>query len=54
MLKLRFGLNGDPTPQSLEQIGKTLGITRERVRQIEGDALRRLAVSRELDAVRAA
>src|SRR5687767_5514261 len=54
VLKLRFGLNGDPTPQSLEQIGKTLGITRERVRQIEGDALRRLAVSRELDAVRAA
>ncbi len=54
VLKLRFGLNGDPTPQSLEQIGKTLGITRERVRQIEGDALKRLAVSRELDAVRAA
>jgi RNA polymerase primary sigma factor len=54
VLKLRFGLNGDPTPQSLEQIGKVLGITRERVRQIEGDALKRLAVSRELDAVRAA
>ena len=54
VLKLRFGLNGDPTPQSLEQIGKRLGITRERVRQIEGDALKRLAVSRELDAVRAA
>jgi RNA polymerase primary sigma factor len=54
VLKLRFGLNGDPNPQSLEQIGKTLGITRDRVRQIEGDALRRLAVSRELDAVRAA
>jgi RNA polymerase primary sigma factor len=54
VLKLRFGLNGDPSPQSLEQIGKVLGITRERVRQIEGDALKRLAVSRELDAVRAA
>src|SRR6186713_2473040 len=34
VLKLRFGLNGDPSPQSLEQIGKTLGLTRERVRQI--------------------
>ena len=54
VLKLRFGLNGDPSPQSLEQIGKTLGLTRERVRQIETEALKRLAVSRELDAVRAA
>jgi DNA-directed RNA polymerase sigma subunit (sigma70/sigma32) len=54
VLKLRFGLDGDPNPQSLEQIGKTLGITRERVRQIELDALKRLAVSRELEAVRAA
>ncbi|HMI99634.1 MAG TPA: sigma-70 family RNA polymerase sigma factor [Gaiellaceae bacterium] len=54
VLKLRFGLNGDPSPQSLEQIGKTLGLTRERVRKIESEALKRLAVSRELDAVRAA
>jgi RNA polymerase primary sigma factor len=54
VLKLRFGLNGDPDPKSLEQIGKTLGLTRERVRQIENDALQRLAVSRELDALRAA
>ena len=54
VLKLRFGLNGDPSPQSLEQIGKILGLTRERVRQIETEALKRLAVSRELDAVRAA
>jgi RNA polymerase primary sigma factor len=54
VLKLRFGLNGDPDPKSLEQIGKELGLTRERVRQIENEALRRLAVSRELEAVRAA
>jgi RNA polymerase primary sigma factor len=54
VLKLRFGLNGDPSPQSLEQIGKILGLTRERVRQIENEALKRLAVSRELEAVRAA
>ena len=41
-------------PMSLEQIGKTLGITRERVRQIELEALERLALDRELDALRAA
>jgi RNA polymerase primary sigma factor len=54
VLKLRFGLDGDPTPQSLEQIGKTLGLTRERVRQIELEALERLALDRELEALRAA
>ena len=54
VLKLRFGLDGDPNPMSLEQIGKTLGITRERVRQIELQALERLALDRELDALRAA
>ena len=42
VISLRFGLIGDG-PNSLEQIGKRLGITRERVRQIEADALRRLA-----------
>jgi RNA polymerase primary sigma factor len=54
VLKMRFGLNGDPDPQSLEAIGQTLGLTRERVRQIESEGLKRLAVSRELEAVRAA
>jgi RNA polymerase primary sigma factor len=54
VVRLRFGLNGDPDPKSLDQIGKQLGITRERVRQIETEALERLAVNRELDALHAA
>ena len=51
VVKLRYGLNGDPDPQSLEQIGRHLGLTRERVRQIEREALNLLAMNREIDAV---
>ena len=46
----RFGLNGG-TPKTLEEVGTILGITRERVRQIEFDSLRRLAALREMQAV---
>jgi RNA polymerase primary sigma factor len=53
VVKRRFGLNGDPDPQSLEQIGRQLGLTRERVRQIEREALNLLAMNREIDAVAA-
>ncbi len=41
VLALRFGLDGE-TPQTLEQVGNGLGITRERVRQLEARALREL------------
>ena len=51
IVKMRFGLDGDPDPQSLEQIGRQLGLTRERVRQIETQALERLSVERELEAL---
>jgi RNA polymerase primary sigma factor len=51
VVKLRYGLNGDRDPKSLEAIGRELGIPRERVRQIETDALERLAVNRELEAI---
>ena len=35
VIKLRYGMDGDAGPVSLEEIGKRLGVTRERVRQIE-------------------
>ncbi len=41
ILRLRFGLEGG-VPQTLEQVGKAMGLSRERIRQIERQALRRL------------
>jgi RNA polymerase primary sigma factor len=41
VLRRRFGLEGEP-PESLEAIGRRLGLTRERIRQIEGSGLRKL------------
>jgi RNA polymerase primary sigma factor len=41
ILKLRYGLGGEE-PMTLKQIGHRIGLTRERVRQIEHEALRKL------------
>jgi RNA polymerase primary sigma factor len=54
ILKMRYGLDGDADPMSLEAIGRRMGLTRERVRQIEAEALTLLAMEREISALRAA
>jgi RNA polymerase sigma factor (sigma-70 family) len=46
LLDLRFGLDGD-RPHTLEEVGDMMGITRERVRQIEKQALERLQSDKE-------
>jgi RNA polymerase primary sigma factor len=50
VLELRYGLRGEE-PHTLEHIGRRLGITRERMRQIETESLSRLASLREIEAV---
>jgi len=52
VLVLRYGLD-DSEPKTLEEIGRRLGLTRERVRQIELESLRRLSTLREMQSVTA-
>jgi len=41
VIEMRFGLTGDQ-PQTLEEVGRAFGVTRERIRQIENNTLRKL------------
>jgi RNA polymerase primary sigma factor len=50
VIEARYGL-GEGEPETLEQIGRRLGVSRERVRQIERQALQRLSAVRELEAM---
>jgi RNA polymerase sigma factor (sigma-70 family) len=51
VIRMRYGLDEEMEPKSLEEIGRRMGITRERVRQIETQALARLAERREIAAL---
>jgi RNA polymerase primary sigma factor len=50
VVTLRYGIDGNE-PRTLEDIGRRLGLTRERVRQIELDSLRRLSLAHEMQSV---
>ena len=53
VVKLRYGINGDePTP--LRETGRRLGLSPERVRQLESEALEHLATQREVEGLREA
>ena len=53
VVSLRYGIDGDD-PKRLTETGRELGLSPERVRQIERDALRQLAEARELQGLRQA
>ena len=51
MIELRFGLEGEQ-PCTLEEVGRAFGVTRERIRQIENNTLKKLEGLPEAQALR--
>ena len=48
VVKLRYGLNGNPDPKSIEEVTRQLDMPRDQVRRFESRALKRLAAMREI------
>lgn len=46
IITYRFGMNGE-TPKTLQELGKTLGYSKERIRQIENDTLKKIRENKE-------
>ena len=51
MLELRFGLNGE-APRTLDEVGRAFNVTRERIRQIENQSLKKLRALAESQKLR--
>ena len=51
VIELRFGLSGEQ-PATLEEVGRAFGVTRERIRQIENNTLKKLEHLPEAQALR--
>jgi RNA polymerase primary sigma factor len=54
VVKLRYGLDGNPDPAPLSETGRRLGLSQDAVRKLERRALAELAASRELEGLRPA
>jgi RNA polymerase primary sigma factor len=51
VIELRYGMDGDGEAHTLAEVGRRLGLRAERVKEIETEALDRLAVARELESL---
>jgi RNA polymerase primary sigma factor len=51
VLELRYGLNGE-APSTLDEVGRTFNVTRERIRQIENQSLKKLRALGEAQKLR--
>jgi RNA polymerase primary sigma factor len=51
ILELRYGLNGE-APRTLDEVGRAFNVTRERIRQIENQSLKKLRALAEAQKLR--
>jgi RNA polymerase primary sigma factor len=52
VVELRFGMDGEGGPMTIDEVARRLRLPRDRVGELETDALERLAVEREIQALR--